>query len=87
MNRANSFYNRNDYIKDRTSPHEWIITFVKYENVTLQFNGNTGILSYVNHITNKSLKTGDIEYEHITWVDIYVVEKGKWKIDAAHAID
>jgi len=84
---TDSLYNRHDYIKNRTSQHEWIITFVKYENVTLQFFGDTGILSYINHITNKSLKTGNIEYEHITWVDIYIMEEGKWKIGAAHAID
>ena len=84
---TNSFYNRNDYIKDRTRSDEWIITFVKYENVTLQFIGDIGVLSYVNHITNKSQKTGDIEYEHITWVDMYVLEDGKWKIGAAHSID
>ena len=84
---GNSFYNRNDYIKDRTSPGEWIITFVKYENVTLQFIGERGIMSYVNHVTNKNQKTGDIEYEHMTWVDIYVLEDGKWKIGAALPID
>lgn len=37
---TNSFYNREEYIKDRSSSQEWIITFVKYENVTLQFIGN-----------------------------------------------
>lgn len=84
---GNSFYKRNDYIKDRTSPGEWIITFVKYENVTLQFIGERGIMSYVNHVTNKNQKTGDIEYEHMTWVDIYVLEDGKWKIGAGYPID
>ena len=82
-----TLYNRYDYIKDRTRPTDWAITFVKYENVTLQFLGDTGILSYVNHITNKNLKTGNIEYEHITWVDVYVLEEGSWKIGTAHVID
>lgn len=81
------FYNRADYIKDRTREDEWKITFVKYDNITLQFFANMGILSYVNHITNKNVNTGAIEYEHISWVDIYIIEEGKWKISAAHSID
>ena len=83
----NSFYNRNDYIKDRTSQGEWIVTFVKYENVTLQFIEEKAIMSYVNHVTNKSKKTGNIEYEHMSWIDIYILEDGKWKIEAAFPID
>jgi Domain of unknown function (DUF4440) len=84
---SDKFFTRADYIKNRTTPDEWKITFVKYDNVTLQFFGDTGILSYVNHITNKNVNTGAIEYEHISWVDIYVIEDGKWKIGAAHSID
>ncbi len=84
---SDKFFNRADYIKNRTTPDEWKITFVKYDNVTLQFFGGTGILSYVNRITNKNAKTGAVEYEHISWVDIYVIEDGKWKIGAAHSID
>ena len=84
---GDKFFTRGDYIKNRTTPDEWKITFVKYDNVTLQFFGDTGILSYVNQITNKNINTGAIEYEHISWVDIYVIENGKWKIGAAHSID
>jgi hypothetical protein len=84
---SNRFFNRREYIKDRTTPDEWKIVYVKYDNVTLQFFGDTGILSYVNHITNRQVYTGAIEYEHISWVDIYVRENGKWKIGAAHSID
>ncbi|MDZ4792868.1 MAG: nuclear transport factor 2 family protein [Bacteroidota bacterium] len=84
---SDKFFNRADYIKNRTTPDEWKITSVKYDNVTLQFFGDTGVLSYLNHITNKNVNTAAIEYEHISWVDIYVIEDGKWKIEAAHAID
>lgn len=84
---SDKFFTRSDYIKNRTTPDEWKITFVKYDNVTLQFFGETGILSYVNHVTNKNDNTGAIEYEHISWVDIYVIEDGVWKIGAAHSID
>lgn len=84
---SDKFFTRTDYIKNRTTPDEWKITFVKYDNVTLQFFGDTGILSYVNDVTNKNVNTGEIEYEHISWVDVYVIEDGKWKIGAAHSID
>jgi hypothetical protein len=87
FNGSDKFFTRSDYIKNRTTPDEWKITFVKYDNITLQFFGDTGILSYVNHITNKNANTGAIEYEHISWVDFYVIEDGKWKIGAAHSID
>lgn len=87
FNAKDHFFTRADYIKNRTTPDDWKIIFVKYENVTLQFVGNTGLLSYVNHITNRNSKTQEIEYEHISWVDTYVMENGQWKIDAAHAID
>jgi hypothetical protein len=84
---SHEFFTRADYIKNRTTPDEWKITRVKYDNVTLQFFGNTGVLSYVNHITNMNIRTGATEFEHISWVDIYVLEDGAWKIEAAHSID
>lgn len=81
------FFTRKVYIDSRTKPDDWIITHVKYENVTLQFAGNTGILTYKNRVTNKHIKTGEIEYEKIAWMDIFEQENGRWKIAAAHAID
>lgn len=81
------FYNRADYIKSRTTPDEWKITSVKYENITVQFVDNTGILSYLNHIRNEHTVTGVVETEHISWVDVYSKENGKWKLRSAHAID
>lgn len=84
---SDSFFNRADYIKNRSKSDEWKIIFVKYDNVTLQFFEDIGVLSYVNHITNKNSNTGAIEYEHISWVDIYILEDGKWKIRSAHSLD
>lgn len=81
------FFNRADYISNRTTPGDWKITFVRYSNVTLQFFNDRGILSYVNRITNHNTKTDSIEYEHISWVDIYRKENSQWKLEAAHAID
>lgn len=81
------FYDRAAYIQNRTKPDDWKIIFVQYENLTLQFFGNTGVLSYVNHITNRNNKTSETEYEHISWVDVYELEDGQWKIASSHAID
>jgi hypothetical protein len=81
------FFNRADYIKNRTTPDDWKITFVRYSNVTLQFFDDRAVLSYVNQITNRNSKTEAIEYEHISWVDIYRNENKEWKLESAHAID
>lgn len=81
------FFNREDYIIDRTKPSDWKITFVKYENLTLQFFGNTALLTYKNQVTNENINTKEIEIEYISWADIYVTENSKWKIGATHTID
>lgn len=80
------FFIRADYIKNLTTPDDWKITFVKYDNVTLQFTTEaTAILSYRNHIRNQNSVTH--ETEHITWVDMYIIENTHWKLASAHAID
>ncbi|MFT3796519.1 nuclear transport factor 2 family protein [Flavobacterium sp.] len=82
------FFNRKDYIENRVKPDDWKITFVKYENVCLEFiNDNLAILSYKNSIKNVNSKTKEIESEIISWVDIYIKENNNWKIKSAHAID
>lgn len=82
------FFNRAEYIQNRTRPDDWKITFVKYDNVTLQFTGEeSAVLSYRNHIRNEHSVTHETEIEHITWVDTFVKEQGDWKIQSAHAID
>lgn len=82
----NEFFNRADYIKNRTTPGDWIITYVKYDNVTLQFVGETGILTYANRITNKNTRTNETEYEMISWMDAFVKEGTQWKLSVSHAI-
>ncbi len=79
--------NREDYIIDRTKPSDWKITFVKYDNLVLQFFGNTALLTYRNQVTNENIHTKEVEIEHISWADIYVMEEGKWKIGATHTVD
>lgn len=80
-------FNREDYIKNRLQASDWKITYVKYENLSLQFFGDIALLTYRNHVKNENAKTGGIETEHINWSDIYAKEDGKWKIRSAHVID
>jgi len=81
------FFNRTDYIKNRIKPDDWKITFVKYDNLCLQFINDLAILTYKNKITNENVKTKEIEIENITWTDIFLVEDEQWKIKSSHAID
>jgi hypothetical protein len=84
---AGTLLNRNNYITDRIQRSDWKITDVKYDNLTLQFFGNTALLTYRNQVTNENTKTKEIEVEHISWADMYVLENGIWKIGASHTID
>ncbi|RYD73083.1 MAG: nuclear transport factor 2 family protein [Sphingobacteriales bacterium] len=79
--------NRAGYINNRLSPSDWKITFVQYDNISLQFFDSIGLLSYKNQVTNHNVKTNEVEKEHISWADIYVKENGKWKIGASHTVD
>jgi len=79
--------NREEYITDRTKPSDWKITFVKYDNLALQFFGTTALLTYRNQVTNENIHTKEIETEFISWADIYVREDEKWKIGASHTVD
>lgn len=78
---------REEYITERTKPSDWIITYVKYDNLTLQFFDNRALLTYKNQVTNENIKTKEVEIEYISWADTYVFENNKWKIEAAHTID
>lgn len=82
-----NLFNREDYIVDRTKPSDWKITYVKYDNLTLQFFGNTAVLTYRNQVTNENIETKEVEIEYISWADIYVLEDNKWKIGATHTVD
>lgn len=82
------FFNRKDYIENRIKPDDWKITFVEYDNVCLEFiNDNLAIMSYKNRIKNVNSKTNEIEFEIISWTDIYTKQKSNWEIKSAHAID
>lgn len=79
--------NREDYITDRTKISDWKITYVKYDNLTLQFFDNVALLTYKNAVTNENVTTKEIEIEYISWADIYVIENNKWRIGSAHVVD
>lgn len=79
--------NRADYIADRTRISDWKITFVKYDNLSLQFFGDMALLTYRNHVKNENTKTKEIEIEDINWADVYIKENDKWKIKSAHVIE
>ncbi len=79
--------NRADYIKNRTATSDWVITHVVYNNLTLQFFGETALLTYNNEVTNKKNSSQEVEMEYISWADVYQKENGHWKIASAHVVD
>jgi ketosteroid isomerase-like protein len=83
--RANDqFYGRADYIRERASNRETVMT-ADYENVVLQFIGDIALLTYRNIVV---MEPGGPEHTaHMTWADILVKEDGQWKFRAVHLID
>jgi len=81
---GNEFYNRKDYIADRITTSIVVDTAV-YENLVLQFFGNTALLTYRNIVTGKD-STGAAEVWQYSWADVYSEENGKWKIAGSHLI-
>jgi ketosteroid isomerase-like protein len=81
---ADQFYGRADYIRERANNKDTVIT-ADYENVVLQFIGDTAFLTYRNTVV---LEPGGRENTvHMTWADILVKEDGQWKFVAVHLID
>lgn len=78
------FYNRKDYIKNRVNGPA-IVDTAKYENLVLQFFGETALLTYRNIITGKD-SLGKNEAWQYSWADIYLKEEGSWKIGGSHLI-
>ncbi len=78
---------RDSYIKNRTTPDIWKITDVKYFNMTIQFFGDLGIVSYNNRVKNVNDSEKQTEIEYIGWVDIFAKEDGKWKLSATQVVD
>ena len=77
---------RDDYINNRVQS-QGAIGFVQYENMVLQFIGDTAVITYRNVLKNKDANGQPDDTEYISWADIYVKEEGEWKIGAVHVID
>jgi hypothetical protein len=75
---------REAYIRDRVARPE-AIGPVRYENLVLQLFGRVAVLTYRN-IVNVSAATGKAEKWHMSWADVFVQERGKWRIGASHLI-
>lgn len=83
----NPLLTRDGYIKNRTTHDEWKITDVKYFNMTIQFFGDLGIVSYNNRVKNVNDSEKQTEIEYIGWVDVFAKEDGKWKLNATQVVD
>jgi ketosteroid isomerase-like protein len=80
------FYkNSQDYIQNRINA-TWTIDTVRFQNLTLQFFGETAVLTYRNTLKGTD-DYGKSDIENYDWADIYVNENGKWKIGAIHEIE
>ncbi|RYY14951.1 MAG: nuclear transport factor 2 family protein [Chitinophagaceae bacterium] len=78
------FFNRQEFIRDRVNG-KWMISDVQYENLVLQFFGETGILTYRNIVKELDEK-GLPKTWHFTWTDARIKEEGKWRIKTQRTI-
>ena len=81
----NEFLEREDYIQDRVNAL-WTISDVQYENLVLQFFGETAVLTYRNIVKEKDEKGIPVTWLY-TWADIWVKEDGEWKVGAIYLIE
>lgn len=79
------FRGREEYIQNRVNA-KWSISDVRYENLVLQFFGETALLTYRNIVKEKDEKGVPITW-YFTWADIWVKEDGQWKVAAIYVID
>ena len=78
---------RETYIGNRTGAGFGRVYRVDYQNVALQFFGDTAVMPYRNVVQNvDDQERRDVD-EYIDWADIYVKEDGAWKIASVHVID
>jgi len=79
------FLHKEEYIQDRVNA-TWSISDVRYENLVLQFFGETAILTYRNAVKEKDEKGVPSTWLY-SWADIWVKEDGEWKVEAIYVID
>lgn len=75
---------RDAYIRDRVQRSETVAA-ARYENVVLQVFGQIAVLSYRNVVSGTDAG-GKPETWHMSWVDVFVREDGRWKIGATHMV-
>ena len=75
---------RDAYIRDRVGSTETVGS-VRYENVVLQPLGEMAVLSYRNVVSGTDAG-GNRATWHMSWIDIFIREEGRWKIAASHLI-
>ena len=76
---------REEYIKDHVNA-TWNVLDARYENLVLQFFGETALLTYRNIVKEKDEKGAPTTWLY-TWADIWVKEDGEWKVGAIYVID
>lgn len=81
----NEFFERRAYIEDRVKG-QWMISYVQYENLVLQFFGDIGVLTYRNIVTEKDEMGKPLKW-YFTWADFWVKEDGRWKVGAIHLVE
>ena len=79
------FLGREEYIRDRVNA-TWSVSDARYENLVLQFFGETALLTYRNIVREKDEKGVPTTWFY-TWADIWVKEGGEWKVGAIYVID
>ncbi|HEX5113504.1 MAG TPA: nuclear transport factor 2 family protein [Saprospiraceae bacterium] len=80
-----AFFNRAEYIEDRVNG-KWMISDVQYENLVLEFFGDYGVLTYRNKVTEKD-ENGKDQLFTWFWADVWIKEKGKWKLRDLRALN
>ena len=80
-----AFFNRQEYIHNRVNG-KWTITDVQYENVVLEFYSDIAVLSYRN-VVKETDEFGKPQTYVWFWMDIWVNEKGNWKLKELRAIN
>ena len=58
----------------------------RYENLVLQFFGDTAVLTYRNIVKEKDEKDVPTTWLY-TWADVWVKEDSEWKVGAIYVID
>src|SRR5437016_8725303 len=76
---------RDEYIEDRVNA-TWNVLDARYENLVLQFFGETALLTYRNIVKEKDEKGVPTTWLY-TWADVWVKENGEWKVAAIYVID